>query len=136
MKEYTLTRSGTSQIVFTGEELAQAHGHQVGSRERTRYYIFTLYRTAGDLNTLILSVQYRTRWDGEQDVDEVYTFHKAQEIGPFLQRYNRLANVKGYPARETFRERQDELEKEIILDFDALVSELLSRLPDSAEKIR
>jgi hypothetical protein len=132
--EITLDRTGLPPLRFRGEEVARVEGRWSRGRETNRWHEVAVYRTEGGRH--VVAIGYRTLWQGELDHDHVTHAAAPAAVIEALQDYAPLAHIGGYPPGESYREKQDRLQADILRRWEALVSELYERLgPDYAEVI-
>lgn len=67
MTMMTLPRAGDRPLRFEGREIATATTRRDDGPNSSRYWQLTLYVTASGQH--VLAAAYRSRWDGEENVD-------------------------------------------------------------------
>ena len=120
----TLQRTGNSPLTFTGELLASANGERQAGKEQNRWHEVAVYRTGG--GRYVVSVHYRTRWQGELDHGQAEVAETAAEAAAVLRDYDPCGRVQGYPAGDHYAEKQSRLMADLRARYDTLVSEVLS----------
>lgn len=115
-----LACTGWPDMVFEGRRLASTDG---SGPSINRWHNLALY--ARDDTHYVVSISYRTQWDGELAHDTVYsTTDQAGVIGA-LRDHDPTAVVRGYPPGEQYAEKQARLFAELRSRYAAAVSELL-----------
>lgn len=97
MIKCSLERSGNAPLQFTGTLVAESEGRSgFDGRDHNRYHNIRIYRTQSGNH--IVSVQYRTRYQGEDDHDyaEVAGQNPAG-VTEKLMMYNSTELVTTYP---------------------------------------
>jgi hypothetical protein len=130
--EITLPRSGAAPLRFRGELLAESDGERRSGREQTRWHELAVYRTAGD--RYVVRITYRTRYQGEPDVD-VALVTDAAGVAAALESHDPCAAAVGYPPGEHYAERQRRLLEDLRRRYAAQVSEVLAADPAFAEDV-
>jgi hypothetical protein len=123
MQTITLKRTGLRSLSFEGELLAEATSQQTKGSGENRWWELGLYRTD---ERYVLSVSYRTRWQGEHDTDRVMVVDSPAEVERELSEFPYLAGISGYPPGH--ENRQARLEQALRLCWQAAVTELLAVL--------
>jgi hypothetical protein len=123
MTAITLSRTGLRPLAFEGELLAEADSRQPQGACQNRWWSLKLYRTG---ERYVVSVSYRTQWQGEHDTDRVEVLDTAESIEKWLLNHPFLAGVTGYPKGH--EDRQARLEQALRLCWQAAVTELLAVL--------
>lgn len=134
MIPHTLPRTGDAPVTFSGSLLAESDGRMQSGRDHNRYHNIALYRTDG--GSYVVSISYRTMWEGEQDQHTVETRGSAAEAVEVLREYDPTDSVMGFPPGAAYAEKQARLLRDIETRYDAQVSELLAEHSDLfAERI-
>jgi hypothetical protein len=120
---YTLKRTGLRPLSFEGELLSEADSRQTQGPCENRWWSLELYRTG---ERYIISVSYRTQWQGEHDTDTVVVLDTPKAIEEWLHEFPHLAGISGYPRGH--EERQARLEQSLRQCWEAAVTELLAVL--------
>jgi hypothetical protein len=128
---YTLPRSGRAPLRFQGELLAESEGYRYTGREQTRWHNIAIYRTAG--GKYVVSIQYRTRYQGETDHDAAEVIAQPSGVEATLREYDPIAIVRGFPANDHYADRQARLQTDIRQRYEAQVSDVLADRPEFAE---
>lgn len=123
MSEYILARHGAAPLKIAGELLAEID--QEGDR-RNRWYVLRVYR-AGE--QFAAAVEYHTRWQGESDVAWAW-LGTAAEIRRALQEHDPIPARIGFPAGESYAERQRKLLAELAELYLEGLGELLFTAAD------
>jgi hypothetical protein len=76
---YKLINDGARDVVFDGEELAEASSRSASGSRQNRWTELRLFRSEG--GTLILKIVGRTLWQGESDRHEVVLCGTSGEGG-------------------------------------------------------
>lgn len=121
---YTLKRTGKPSLRFQGELLAQADGWQQNGCNQNRWHALTAYRTTG--GKYVVSISYRTRWQGESDHDFAEVCSDAQSAAAVFQGYDAVEFVAGYPPGNAYAEKQARLIQDLTQRYAVLVSEVLA----------
>lgn len=139
MKEYTLPRTGQSDIIFTGELLAEAKSpayRRSVDQPTTKNHWFEcdVYRTKG--GKLIVHLKYR--WSGKLYRESHYDDVTVVERNPaaVLLGVDPSDYVTGYPEGEYWAEKQQNLLTSIREDYDLLVEAITNQLMKHAEPER
>lgn len=133
MNTITLFRSGQRPLRFTGTLLASGDTQTDNGPCNTRWWAVEVYQTAG--NRYVLALQWRTRWQGEQENDAAIQAETLEEVAAALERQDPLAHLIGFPhsGDGKYAERQRHIEKVLAQSWAALASEILGKL-DIAEE--
>lgn len=132
MESITLTRTGDRPLKFEGEEITTAGGRISGGQEQNRWHELSLYHTAG--GKYVLSIEYRTVWQGEIDHAQVTTHGDAEDVTIELKTYSPTAHVIGFPLGDQYAEKQGRLMEGLRARYEAAVSELLASIePEEIE---
>lgn len=127
MERITLRRTGSHPLTFLGDQLAEVSGFRFGDREQSRWHELALYRTESGRH--VLSIGFRTRWQGEVDHDEAHHADTSAEVLNQLTAYDPLAHIAGYPPGEAYIEKQRRLEDDICRRWNATITALYDQLP-------
>lgn len=122
MESYTLKRTGDRPLNFTAEKLAEASTQQHQGPCENRYWELELYRTEG--GQYVISVGYRTRWQGEHDTDTAIKVAAADGLVAALDEYDWVSRIYGYPRGHD--DKQAELLRRLGDCWDQAVGELLA----------
>lgn len=122
MEQITLNRTGDRQLQFAGEELASASSRTHQGPCENRWWELALYRS--ESGKLIVSISYRTQWQGEHATDTVYVCDTAEEIAETLRVHPYSAGVYGFPPGHG--ERQERLNRALDQCWYQAVTEILS----------
>lgn len=134
MIPHTLPRTGDAPVTFSGQLLAESEGRMQSGRDHNRYHDVALYRTDG--GSVVVSISYRTIWEGEQDRHTVEVADSAAAAVAILREYDPTEPVMGFPPGIAYAEKQARLLRDIETRYDAQVSELLTEHSDLfAERI-
>ncbi len=133
MQKYTLSRTGDRPLVFTGDLIAEAGGCIHGGQEQKRWYEIRIYSTAG--GSYVLEVAYHTSWKGEDSHSHAEAHSNLEKLIAGLRIINPLKHLRGYPLGSTYVEKQARLERDMILRWQTLVGEILSKIPGAEEHI-
>jgi hypothetical protein len=120
---YTLKRTGLRPLSFEGELLSEADSRQTQGPCENRWWSLELYRTG---ERYVISVGYRTQWQGEQDTDTVEVLSTPEDVENYLRGHPFLAGVSGYPKGHD--DRQARLEQSLRQCWEAAVTEVLAVL--------
>jgi hypothetical protein len=121
--QITLKRTGLRPLTFQGELLSEADSHQTQGPCQNRWWSLELYRTG---ERYVVSVSYRTQWQGEHDTDSVMVLDTPEEVEKWICDYPPLKDVSGYPPGH--EDRQARLEQALRLCWNAAVTKLLAAL--------
>lgn len=132
MEKYKLARSGNAPLVFEGEKIASEDGRIYAGQEQNRYYNLTLYRTSKGQS--VLRIEYCSQWQRESNIDQVEIFPAVRDVVLFLQKFDPLGNLQGFPPGQQFSERQKRLEQSLRVRFHQQVRDLLMEV-EGAEEI-
>jgi hypothetical protein len=119
----TLKRTGLRPLQFEGEQIAETTSRQTQGPCQNRWWSLGLYRTG---ERYVVSVSYRTQWQGEHDSDRVEVLNTSEEVEDYLVGHPFLAGVSGYPKGH--EDRQVRLEQALGFCWYAAVTELLAVL--------
>jgi len=134
MQEYTVSRTGDAPLKFKGEMVASADGKWFNGKDQNRWHEITIFRTAG--GKYVLSIEYRTQWQGEADAHDVEVCDDIEKVVDFLRFHDPLEHLAGYPRGvQGFEEKQAALEESLRRRWDALLTEVLGEIPEAAETI-
>lgn len=133
MNEYTLPRTGQRPIKFTGELIANSTREPVKAKDKDklRYYELSIYKTESE--KYIAVVVYHTEWEDEEPRQDVMVCETAHEVADVLEDYDSSLNVVGFPPGQQFAARQERLLDSLRSQYEQQVSEVLAKLPDSAD---
>lgn len=81
-KQFTITRDGKKDLVFTGVHLAGASDHEHQGPQNSRWSEIDIYRT--DSSKYIVAQTYRTCWQGESDSRRADVCESAQAVYDLL----------------------------------------------------
>lgn len=121
MESYTVRRTGSPALEFTGELLASSTS---GGRDANRWHELRLYQTKG--GKLVLAIEYRTRWEGEKDHFHAVVTDRDQVAGE-LEMYEPTGNVMGFPPGAQYEAKQARLELGLRAAYAEAVTELLDQ---------
>jgi hypothetical protein len=133
MDTFTIDRSGLAPLTFTGQLLCESDGQFMAGQERNRWHDLAVYKT--ESNKYVLSISYRTRWQGEIERDYADVLVSPEEVRYSLANYRPTQYVRGYPDGEHYRDKQERLLQQIQLDYDYQVSEILGSSPEFSETV-
>lgn len=135
MNTLTLPRSGQRPLRFTGTLLADGDTKRDSGPCNTRWWAVEVYQT--EAGRYVLSLQWHTRWQGEQEHDAAFTAESLDEVAALLERADPLTYLIGFPhsGDGKYAERQRHIEKSLTQAWAALVSEILGEL-DIAEEAK
>ena len=122
MPKIRVLRTGDAPLEFDGEILADVGGKLFRGKERNRWHEFTLYR-AGD--KLVLSIRYRTQWEGEAEWAEVHICASNDEVLAVLRGFDPAEKLQGYPPHEAFAAKQARLIEDLRATCENLISDLM-----------
>lgn len=83
-----------------------------------------LYRTAG--GTYVAAVNWRSRWQGELDHDEVWLCETQEEAAEALRGYPPCLHLVGFPPGRQFEGKQARVERDIEARYAQALSEVLA----------
>lgn len=124
METITLPRTGDRPLQFEGDEIASADSRMISGQQANRWHELALYST--ESGKYVISVGYRTQWQGELNHDSAIICVDPEAVTEELKRVNPLAHFVGFPSGGQYAEKQARLERDITARFGAAVSELLS----------
>lgn len=128
MLHYTIDRTGREPLDFTGDEL----GTWVTDEGGKRKHIITLFRTQG--GKLVAQVGYETEWPRESNRSSAHYSDDWKDIVAWLSAYKAADDVTGFPAGEQFRANEERVKREILEQYQILVSKVCEEM-DWTEKI-
>lgn len=120
----TLPRTGDRPLQFEGEEIASADSRMISGKQANRWHELALYST--ESGKYVISVGYRTQWQGELGNDTAIICASPEAVTEELRGVDPLAHVVGFPPGAQYAEKRTRLERDITARFEAAVSELLS----------
>jgi hypothetical protein len=132
-QKITLPRSGDAPLTFLGELLAESDGSGQCGRTNNRWYELEIYRVAGErcgAGDYVVSIGYRTRWQGELDHFQAESCDSPAEVRAALREYDLVAHVGGYPPGEQYADRQARLLADLRTRYAAQVSAILGDAGD------
>ena len=137
MEEIRLPRSGLAPLVFTGGliEGADVRGQRQGGRDQNRWFELAVYRTKG--GKYVLSIDYKTCWQGELDHEYAEVLDDPASLTAALRDYEVGIPdlVQGFPPGAAYADKQARLLQDLTRRFQAQVSELLGADPAFAERV-
>lgn len=129
---FTLPRTSLPPLQFTGRQLA-AVDEELKPFKRAidtsrRWHTLHLYRT--ESGKFVLSVGFRTKFEGEVDRDTVFVCPDEDGVRNVLMgdgegTYDPLEFIEGFPDDPKYEERQRKMENRILDEFDSRVTRLL-----------
>jgi hypothetical protein len=122
MSTIHLLRTGDAPLEFDGDKIAGVSGRLFRGKERNRWHELYLYR-AGE--KLVLSINYRTQWEGEAEADEVHVCVDDEDLLTILRGFDPAERVQGYPPHEAFAAKQSRLIEDLRATCENLISDLL-----------
>jgi hypothetical protein len=122
---YILPRTGREPLSFTGRLLAQASGKTQLGQEQNRYHELDIYETAG--GRFIVSIAYRTKWEGETDHLTADFFTDSADVVAELTRYDPATYLQGFPPGPHFADKQARLVRDLRARYQSLVSLVLTQ---------
>jgi len=129
MKRITLKRTGDRPLSFEGEKIAEITSHYLADEKSSRWHALELYRTTK--GQMVLSVVYRTLWQGELDHHFACICDKVDDIMDALHSYDPNAYVVGFPGyTEALKVKEERRAQDLQLRYDTAVSDLLASLPE------
>jgi len=123
MAKVKLLRTGNAPLEFEGEKIAGVSGQHFRGKQRIRWHELALYRLAD--GRLVLSLRYRTQWEGEAETDEAHVCADQAELLQVLRGVDPADRVQGYPPHETYAAKQARLIEDLRLTCENLISDLL-----------
>lgn len=124
MEKITLRRTGGSQVVFEGEEIASVSGQfSASGSEELRWYQAAVYRAAD--GRYVGEFAYCSRWADEHENRVVVVAKSPAEIRRWLESENPTPASVGFPPGPAYSERQKNLLDRLAANRRALVSRLL-----------
>lgn len=123
MDTVTISRTGDAPLRFTGEMIAEADGQSV-NRKTNRWYEIVIYKTSD--SQYVVSVGYRSQWEGEQQQDYAYVCDSPTQVRHVLRSHEPIQGRIGFPPSPQYEDRQAKLEAELCGQFDTLVSKVLT----------
>lgn len=130
METFKLNRSGKAPLKFNGELITESSSSDHNS---TRWHEISVYKT--DSKKWVVAVEFVSRWQGEASKDTVEYFNNPQDIAKYLEEFDCLDGLLGFPAGEHYADKQAKLEKDIKTRWGSLISEILGNIPGSEEVI-
>jgi hypothetical protein len=126
-----LRRHGGRPIAFEGQRIAEATSQADSGPGETRWWQLGLYRTTS--GAFVLSLGYRTRWQGEVDVDLAHRVESATELEAILANQDPLEFATGLKMLQQRSQdsREDPRARTLSIQYRAAVSHLLDSLPES-----
>lgn len=123
-EEVVLPRTGLAPLKFRGELVAWSDGSRQGGREQNRWHELAVYRTAG--GKFVVSVEYHTRWQGEQGHEVAAVVDGPADVVRKLAEYDPAEDVQGYPPGPAYADKQARLVADVTRRYKAQVSEVLA----------
>jgi hypothetical protein len=121
MTPLTVRRSGQAPLRFEGALLTQASSHHHGTPLENRWHEIEVHEIEGG-RRYVVTIRYRTLWQGESDHDEAHVADTPADVTRLLTGYDPLAHVIGYPADDSYAEKQRRLSAAIRAGYDDAVS--------------
>lgn len=125
MNTITLPRTGDSPLRFQGELLAEAGGPRFNGQDINRFHVLQIYRSDG--GRFVVAIEFVSRWQGEAGANEAHVCRSGDDVRRVLREYEPIGDRVGFPDKPEFADRQRRLTTAIREQYDACVSELLSR---------
>ena len=130
MTEITIQRTGNRPLVFTGELLAvEPEEWPKGNR----WHQLATYRTQG--GKYVATCTLFTSWQGENTHYSAEICDSIDSCIDWFRNYPIDTGLAGYPDGEHYKAKQDRLIRQLKLNFDASLADLLQAVPEAAERI-
>jgi hypothetical protein len=129
-ESFRLTRTGNRPLSFDGALISISSSRE---HESSRWHELALYRTSA--GKWVLSVVFRTLWQGEHDHHSAEIFDGPELAAAWLSGFGPTSNLLGYPDSEAYRAKQERLEKLLSQRFAVAVSGLLDGITCFDERI-
>lgn len=123
MAKVKLLRTGNAPLEFEGEKIAGVSGQRFRGKQRNRWHELALYRLAD--GRFVLSLRYRTQWEGEAEADEAHVCADQAELLQVLRGVDPADRVQGYPPHEVYAAKQARLIEDLRVTCENLISDLL-----------
>lgn len=141
MPEFTLPRTGWPTVVLTGRRLASAQSpgyrkHEESPRARCMWFTADVYETAKGKYVLALSFRYSGKLSRESEQDIVEVWSTLEDVCDFLESFDPMICVTGYPPGDYWVPKQALLAESIKEDFDILVERVEDALAKLSEPER
>jgi len=124
-----MTVEGTDQrpLAFDGESIAVASSRLFAGKERNRWHEIEVWKTT--TNTFVVSVNYKTQWEGESDFDDVLAFETSKQVATFLEQYifPNIASI-GFAPTAADAEKQARMMADLKAGFKEAVGEIIKAL--------
>lgn len=133
MRDFIVPRHAAAPLAFSGELLASVSGQQTRpDKTNKRWHEIDLYKTATGKYVVAIRFRCATKYDDPFDDAEVLT--STDEVTDFLNGYDPVEHVRGWPL-ERHEQEDQRLREALTHHFDRLVSQLLSSRAEFAERV-
>lgn len=117
-----LPRTGDREVTFTGELVTEQSSREIAGREATQWHRLELYRR--DRGGWVLSIRYRSQWEGEPDQDDVLIAETDSEMADLARFYDPTRYLIGSPERK----RQDRQRRDLSQRWAVVLGNILAEL--------
>lgn len=131
IKFYSLDISQELPLEFTGKIIADFTTYDVNDKRLDkRYHSVKIFEVIDENKEtyFIVYLQYITSWKNELDFYDYYDFDTKDEIGNYLNFYDPLKHVIGYPSGAQFIDKQRNLLDSIEQAYKRLVPIILKEI--------
>lgn len=137
MQEYSLKRTGLSNLEFTGEQIAEskspAHRRHLNKPESNNHWFeAAIYRTKGGKIVTELAYRWAGKLNRETEQDIVSVFDTVESAMESLGEFDPETCVTGFPPGDHWAKKQADLLASINEDFDILVEQIEDQLAKKA----
>lgn len=129
MLHYTIDRTGREPLAFTSDNSGTWWRTEGGEK---RQHIISIFVTKG--GKLVAAVNYETEWPRESNRSSAHYSENWKDIVVWLSAYQAADDVTGFPAGEQFRANEERVKREILEQYQILVSKVCEEM-DWTEKI-
>lgn len=123
MKAYVLQRTGDRPLRFVGELVATATSRSFSGPCESRWYELALYRT--ESGRYVVSIGYRSLWQGELAEDHVYVEDTPASVAEALRSMTPEMPLSAFPPGSKYDEKRTHVARSLRLCYETAVSELL-----------
>jgi len=139
MELITLERTGKAPLRFNGRLLATANGQFVGTRPNSpnvHWFEISIYLAESELALpLVVAIVYRKQLKNVSlavhvaEAPSTAIGESPEAVARYLESFDPLKLIHGYPPGANFAARQQRLEKMLQIQFGTLVSAVLTDYP-------
>jgi len=136
MTQHTIPRSSQSSLTFEGEQIAaqKSPAHRRAEKKATcTWFECEVFRTKG--GKFVVHVGYR--WQGkltrEINSDHARVFDELIEAMEYLDDFDPLECITGFPSGERYEKQQQELESDVSTDWNLLVDMVENEIAEKSK---